>query len=199
MGVGKLLETQDRHPPKTGHIVRHENGRIFIARHDTVTFTDPLRYHLTQPSQGMYWFDSDVQLMEPVRDGIYVGIEGRMFFLAGSDPYDVQQRQVHNTGPVPGVVTRIPGERLGVPSVAMVPVFWTQDGAMWAGLPDGTLRSLTRDRFALPAHRRGAMTLRQREGMSHVVSVLAQAGEMSTMAASDSVTAEIRRNCVKLN
>lgn len=198
MGVGKLLETQDRHPPKPGHIVRSENGRIFIARHDTVTFTDPLRYHLTQPSQGMFWFDSDVLLLEPVRGGIFVGIEGRLFFLEGSDPYNVQQRQIHNAGPVPGAVTHVPGERLSIPT-ATVPVFWTQDGAMWAGLPDGSLKSLTRDRFALPSHRRGAMVLRQREGMSHVVSVLAQAGETSTMAASDSVVAEVRRDCVKLN
>jgi len=147
----------------------------------------------------MYWFDSDVLLMEPVREGVFVGIEGRMFFVAGSDPYAVQQRQVHNAGPIPGAVTHVPGERLGVPGTATVPVFWTQDGVMWAGLPDGSLRPLTRDRFALPAHRRGSMILKQREGISQVVSVLSQAGEVSTMAASDSVTAEIKRNCVKLN
>jgi hypothetical protein len=199
MGIGKLLETLDRHPPKPGHIVRYGNGRIFVARHDTVTFTDPLVYHLMQPARGMYWFDTDVQLMEPVREGLFVGIEGRMFFLAGSDPYDVRQRLIHSAGPVPGAVAHVAGERLGVPGVDSVPVFWTQDGAMWAGLPDGTMRSLTRDRFAVSSQRKGAMMLRNREGMSHVVSVLAQAGEGSTMAATDSVVAEIRRNCVKLN
>jgi hypothetical protein len=198
MGIGRLLETLDRHPPRTGHIVRYGNGRIFIARRDTVTFTDPLRYHLMQPSQGLYMFDSDVLLMEPTQGGVYVGVEGRIFFVAGSDPYDVQQRVVHPYGPVAGAVTHVPGHRLEA-AVDRVPVFWTQDGQMWAGLPDGLLRPLTGDRFWLPPHRQGAMLYRKYEGMEHVVSVLAQGGEASRMMATDSIVAEVRRNCVKLN
>jgi hypothetical protein len=198
MGIGRLLETLDRHPPRTGHIVRHGNGRIFLARRDTVIFTDPLRYHLTQPSRGLYMFDSEVTMLEPVQGGVYVGIEGRVFFIGGSDPYDVQQRVVHPHGPVAGAVTHVPGHRLEAP-VDRVPVFWTQDGQMFAGMPDGILRPLTGDRFWLPPHRQGAMLYRKHEGMEHVVSVLAQGGDASRMMATDSIVAEVRRNCVKLN
>jgi hypothetical protein len=198
LGKGKHLETLDRHPPKPGSIVRYMSGRIYIARQDTVLFTDPLRYHLTQPSQGMFMFDDTVTLLEPTTDGLYVGGAFGVVFIQGTDPYNVTQRAVASYAPVSRASLRMAGERLGV-SVDEVPLWWGKDGVMYAGLPSGELRPLTRDRLAVPSHELGAMLLREREGMSHVVSVLRRGSETNLMAATDSVVAEVRRNCVKLN
>lgn len=198
LGKGRVLETLDFKQPQSGHILAYFNGRIYIARNDTVFFTEPLRYGLTRPAQGIYMFPDRVELLAPTNDGVYVGYKGQVSFLSGMDPYEVTQVAVLPYGPIPRAITYVAGERLGVPE-RYVPVWWGSDGVMVAGLAGGRVRQLTRDRLAVPKHELGAMMLREREGMSQVVSVLRRGGETNAMGASDSIVAEIRRGCKKLN
>ena len=198
LGKGRVLETRDFKQPQSGHILAYFNGRIYIARNDTVLFTEPLRYGLTRPAQGIYMFPERVDLLVASTNGLYVGYKGQIVFIAGMDPYAVSQVAVQPYGPIPKAVTYIAGERLGT-NARHVPVWWGTDGVMVAGLPGGEIKQLTRDRLAVPTHELGAMMLREREGMSQLVSVLRKGGETNAMGASDSVVAEIRRDCVKLN
>lgn len=198
MARGRILDTLDLQPPKPGGIVRYYSGRMYIARRDTVIFTEALRYGLTRPAQGIYMFPADVTLLEPTTDGVYVGYKGGVVFLAGTDPYNVTQVNVLPSSPVPRASCMVPGERLGA-GVATVPVWWGQDGAMVAGMPGGQVKQLTRDRLAVPKFQLGAALYREREGISQVVSTLRRGGEQNTMGATDSVVAEIRRNTIQLN
>lgn len=198
LGIGREIETLNLEPPKPGTIVRYTNGRIYLARRDTVTFTEALRYGLTRPAQGIYMFPSDVTLLEPVADGVYVGSKEGVVFLRGTDPYDVTQINVLSHSPVPRAVTRVPGEFFES-NEGTVPVWWGHDGAMVAGLPGGGVQQLSKDRLAVPRFNAGAMMYREQEGMAHVVSSLQKGGESSAMGASDSVVATVRRNTKKLN
>ena len=197
LGKGRVAETQHRQPPRAGQLISYFNGRLYIARRDTVFFTDPLRYHLTQPSKGIFMFDGDVALLAPVADGQYVGGSFGVVFLQGTDPYDVTQRAVRSAPPVPRAFTTVPGSQIGV-GQHEVPLWWGQDGVLCAGLDGGTVRPLTEDRLAVPSHKLGAMLHREREGMHHVVSILRQSEDV-VVGAVDTVVAEIRRGCVKLN
>lgn len=198
LGRGREIETLNLEQPKPGTIVRYFNGRIYTARHDTVVFTEALRYGLTRPSQGIYMFPSDVTLLEPVSDGVYVGSKEGVVFLRGMDPYDITQINVLSHSPVPRAVTRVPGEFFES-NEGLVPVWWGHDGAMVAGLPGGRIQQLSKDRLAVPRFGSGAMMYREQEGMAHVVSSLQKGGEYSAMGASDSVVATVRRNTTKLN
>ena len=198
LGRGRLLETRDRHPPKAGHIVRSFAGRLYVARFDTVGFTDPVRYHLMQPSQGLFMFPDMPTLLEPTQDGLYVGGSFGVVFIQGTDPYNVSQTAVSVHAPVERANMQAPGAWFGV-NARQVPLWWGQDGVLVAGLPGGQIRELTRDRLAVPTHQVGAMMLREREGMSHVVSVLRRGVEENNLAATDTVVAEVRKNCIKLN
>lgn len=198
LGRGREIETLNLEPPKPATIVRYFNGRIYTARHDTVVFSEALRYGLTRPAQGIYMFPSNVTLLEPVADGVYVGSTEGVVFLQGMDPYDVQQVNVLSHSPVPRASTRVPGEFFEV-NEGMVPVWWGHDGAMVAGLTGGRVEQLSKDRLAVPRFNAGAMMYREQEGMAHVVSSLQKGGEDSAMGASDSVVATVRRNTTKLN
>jgi hypothetical protein len=198
LGRGRVLETLDMREPRAGSLLAADHGRIYIARHDTVSFTEPLRYGVTRPAQGLFIFPEDVTLLATVIDGIYVGYNGAVVFLSGADPYNVAQLAVSAQSPIPRAMVYVPGQKLGV-NVRRVPVWWGMDGVMVAGLPGGQIRELTRDRLAVPRHRMGAMLVREREGMSQIVSVLRRGSEENVMAASDSVVTEIKRNCIKLN
>ena len=198
LGRGALLDTQDFRPPRPGHIVRYLAGRIYTARGDAVFFTEPLRYGLCRPSQGAFLFPAPPQLVEPSTDGLYVAHEGRTVFIYGTDPYDVREVHVGAFGAVRGTASLVPGSRLGA-AVDFVPVWWTDRGVLVAGMPGGQLEMLTEDRLGVPRVEAGATLLREHEGLSQIVSTLRRPGETNTMGASDSVVAEVRRNCVKLN
>jgi len=198
IGVGKELDTLNLKPPKAGQIVRHFNGRMYVARNDQVFFSEALRFALTRPSQGVYMFPEFVTLLEPSTDGVYVGSKAGVVFLSGSDPYAVTQIHVSPYAPVEKAVARVPGEKFGVP-VDYVPVWWGVDGVMVVGLPGGQLKQLTRDRLAVPEFAAGAVSLREYEGMSHVVSSLRRGEGSNPMGATDTVVAEVRRNNIVLN
>lgn len=198
LGRGRELETEELKTVKPCSIVRYFNGRLYMARNDTVTFTEPLRYSLTRPAQGIYMFSSKVTLLEPSLDGLYVGTDEGIVFIAGSDPYDIRQTNVSRHAPVPRAVTTVPGEFMGADQ-AEVPAWWGIDGALVAGLPGGNLQQLSKDRIATPNFGIGAMMYREREGMAQLVSSLRNGGEQSQLAATDTAVAEVRRNTTQLN
>lgn len=198
VGRGRVLETLNLHPPKPGQLVAEMNGRVYIARNDHIRFTEPLKYHLTRPSQGIYLMPEYITLLEASSDGIYVGTKHGVVFIAGSDPYDVKQIHVSPYAPVERAVSRMPGEKFGV-QVDEVPVWWGTDGVMVVGLPGGQLRQLTRDRLAVPKFEQGAVSLREYEGMSHVVSNLSRGDGINKMGATDTVVATVRQNNIVLN
>lgn len=195
---GRELETQDLKPVRPGKIVRYFNGRVYVARDDTVIFTEALRYGVYRPAQGIYMFPSEVILMEPVSDGVFVGTREGVVFISGLDPYDVRQTNVLSHAPIPNTVTHVPGEYMESGD-SFVPVWWGVDGAMVAGLNGGAVRQLTKDRLAVPEFQKGAMLYREREGMAQVLSTMQRGGEASAMAATDTVVATVRRNTKKLN
>lgn len=198
IGKGKELDTQNLKPPQAGQLVAEMNGRIYIARNSKVIFTEPLRYELTRPSQGIFMFSDFITLLEPVQDGLYVGTNKGIVFIDGADPYSVKQVHVSPYAPVEQATARVPGEKFGV-SLETVPVWWGTDGVMMLGLPKGELRQLTRDRLAVPEFQRGAVSVREYEGMSHVVSSLYSGDGENAMGATDTVVAEVRQNNIVLN
>ena len=198
IGRGMRLETQHLRAPSPSTLVRVFNGRIYGARDEMVWFTEPLRYSLARPSQGVYLYPTHPTLLEPVRSGMFVGGAFGVYFLAGRDPYDATQIAVSAKAPIPRAVTRVPGDWLGQ-SDSSLPAWWTQDGGMQVGMPDGTVQDMTADRLGIPQFQYGAMLVREREGMRQVVSVLGRGGEISNAVATDSVVTEVRRNCVRLN
>jgi hypothetical protein len=163
-----------------------------------VYFTEPLRYHLARPADGIFSFPDEVTLLEPAVDGLYVGGSFGVKFLAFTDPYQVSQIDVLTYPPVPRAAMQAPGDRVGVPH-ATLPLWWCRDGVLYKGGPGGVVESLTRDRLATESFGLGTMALREREGMSQVVSVLRRGGGTSDMMAIDTVVAEVRRNDIILN
>lgn len=195
---GEVLKTASMKPPKPGQLLAHHKGRIYIARNQTLYFTEPLDYHLTRPSQGIFMFPSYITLLQPAENGIYVGHAQGVEFISGTDPYDVQQRRVSNYAPVEYTGTRLPGSWFGQ-AVADLPVWWDKNGVLVLGLPDGQLTELTRDRLAVPEYAQGAVSYREQDGMAHIVSSLRSSEGVTKMAANDTVVATIRTNNIVLN
>jgi hypothetical protein len=175
-----------------GQLVASFSGRIYTAKDDELWFSEAMSTHISRLSTNYYMFPRYIHMLQPVEDGIYIGDGNQIAFIKGSDPFTAEQVHVYPHGVVPFAYTRVPGEKFGV-NDREVPVWWTMDGVLSVGLPGGEVRQLTRDRLSAPEYGFGAVSLREREGISQIVSSLQKGGDANNMGASDTVTAEVRR------
>ena len=184
--VDNLYETMP-----IGQLVANHSGRIYVAKREELWFSEGMSTHITRAATNYYMHSKYIQMLQPVDDGIYIGTESSIVFLKGTDPFSTEAIGVYQHGVVPYAYARIPGEKFDVKEGG-VPVWWTKDGVLSVGLPGGEVRQLTRDRLSAPEYGFGAVSIREREGMSQVVSSLQKGGDANNMGASDSVVAEIR-------
>jgi hypothetical protein len=193
--TGELIAGKHTHHHEilpSGQLIASYKGRIWIARDNYVVFSHASTVHYYRPSAEFFLQPGYVELLQPVEGGMYVGDAENIRFIRGTDPYDTQQIHVYPHGVVKGAFARIPGEKFELP-YDEVPVWWCRDGTLCLGMPDGQIRQLTRDRLAVAAFEFGAVSLREREGISQIVSSLQKGGNENNMGATDTVVAEIRR------
>lgn len=172
------------------HIASH-SGRIWAADRDVLWFSEGMSTHICRRATNYFMLPSQVAMLQPVEDGLYIGTATGVSFLRGTDPFSAEMDDAYQHGIVPYAFTRMPGEKFETRED--VPVFWTKDGVLSVGLPGGEIKQLTRDRLAAPEYGFGAVSLREREGISQVVSSLQKGGDANNMGATDTVVAEIRQ------
>jgi len=191
IGRGKTLTTQHMESPIPGHIVRHYRGRLYIAVQNAVFFTEPLQYGLIQPAKSLYLYPTEVTLIEPVSDGIYVGHGSAVEFLQFTDPYEPVRTLVSSSAPVPGTGTQIPGG-LFETEEDFLAAWWSQRGGLIIGRPGGKIEHMTESQVSVPKFGAGAIMSRENEGLTQLVTVLRQPGGEAAVAR-DSVIAEVRK------
>lgn len=174
-----------------GHFITSCNGRIYAAKKDTLWFSEGMSTHISRLATNYFLLPSYITMLQPSGDGLYIGTDGSIKYLSGADPFTAELGTAYAHGVVPFAFAQVPGEKFDVQEDT-VPVWWTTDGVLSVGLPGGEVRQLTRDRLAAPEYGFGAISLREREGMSQIVSSLQKGGDANNMGASDSVVAEIR-------
>jgi hypothetical protein len=174
-----------------GQFVASFSGRIYVAKGNDIWFSEGMSTHISRLAVNYYMLPKYIDMLQPVEDGIYVGTENQIIYLKGTDPATAEQVNVYPHGVVPQAFARVPGEKFDVKE-RDVPVWWTKDGVLSVGLPGGEIRQLTRDRLAAPEYGFGAVSIREREGISQIVSSLQKGGDANNMGATDTVTAEVR-------
>jgi hypothetical protein len=193
-GTGELIGVEYKHYHgvlPVGQLVRSHKGRLWVARNETINISHAMFVDYHRPATELIQQPRYIDMLEPVDGGVYVGDATSIRFIQGTDPFDVTQIHVYDSGVVRGAFARIPGEKFEM-EVDTVPVWWCRDGTLLLGMPNGQVRQLTRDRLAIAEFDVGAVSLREREGMSQIVSSLQKGGDENNMGATDTVVAEVR-------
>ena len=175
-----------------GQHIASFSGRIWVADNDTLWFSEGMSTNICRRATNYFMLPDFITMLQPADEGIYISTASGIYFLQGTDPFTAELNDAYGHGVVPFAFTRVNGDKFGVPEDS-VPVWWTKDGVMSVGLSSGEVRQLTRDRLAAPEYGFGALSIREREGMSQMVSSLQKGGDANNMGASDSVVAEIRQ------
>lgn len=192
---GKRLETQFLIITPPGHIVRYYRGSMFIANENRLYFTPPWRYGLFDPIKGRFTFKSRIKIMEPTKEGIFVGAD-KLYFLAGRAVDAMQQRDVETLDCVEGTGVRVPSSMFGEQAggVEYYPCWFAHPQGWVVGMNDGTIQMLMKDRVATPGYESGAGLFREQEGIRQLVGAMRGGGPADKFAAKDEITGTIIRN-----
>ena len=164
----KALQSLYAIRPPAGKLLCSYHGRIWIAAGSTLWWTAAESLHWVFSASNFIQFDSDITLLQPVLDGLYVATATQTFFLAGASPSEFQQRQVSNFGVVSGAATsRCPSDVFSGNPPQPVAVWIDSDGVLCVGRASGQTQRLSVNRFS--ANVRGvpwgSMTYRQHRGI----------------------------------
>ena len=173
-----------------GAIVRGFNGRVMVANGDVLQFSQPFRYGLTKINTDFVRFNSRIVMVEPVVDGVYVGVlEGTVYFLAGGGPSEFEQRVVSSTRPIPYASSVVAPGRLPrkiAEKNDQNAVLWLGAMGYSLGLAGGMVMDIQSDRISLPAYTAGSTTVLTNAGIKQILSVVESAETAGQGSAIDS-------------
>lgn len=186
---GKLLATQHMTPMEPCTLLEYYNGRIYGVVGSVLVATQAMNYDLTRPATDYVLTPTDITMNKAVTDGLYIGGEHGVTFMAGNDIGAFSPRSADKLPPIPGSAMKIDGALFEQPGDGVV--WLTQRGWVFGGA-GGQVKRLTESQMALPKYDRAAGLFREHDGLRQLMTFVKGGGEAA--GASDSYDVEIVRN-----
>lgn len=160
------LDAQFRGAAPAGQVVAFYRGRTFVAQNDVIYPSDDFGYELFDLRRYIP-LDGRVTMMAEIYDrelydtgkssGFFIGTDRSCGVLVGSGPEDFQYVPKASYGAVFGAMTMVDGTMFqdGAAGMRELPMFLTTQG-ICVGMPDLTIKNLTRSRFSFAVGSQGA-------------------------------------------
>jgi hypothetical protein len=186
---GKLLGK----PPVAEHIC-YFNGRIYLANDRVLWATELYLYGLVDKTKNYKYFEDEITFTGAVTDGIYVGTQGGVYFLAGP-LHEMQRVKVSDSpGLKSSLVHEVNPDFIGSDTPSKNAVLFMTEAGVYAGLDGGMCLNLTKSDMIFPHSDRVSPVFREQDGVRQYVAVAQGSGSPASSARfGDYVDAEIRR------
>lgn len=148
--------------PVAGNHLAYHGGRVYVAKGPVLWWSEYGTMTWFDMARNFVQYGTNIRMIKPVVDGIYVSTEREIYFLAGLVPHEFEQRKV-TTFPalewsdaidyVDG--SDVPGLEVGGPCALWV----TREGAM-LGCPTGVVVNLNKKKVVYPEGTAGRSLLR---------------------------------------
>jgi archaellum component FlaF (FlaF/FlaG flagellin family) len=145
---------------KTGQHIEYYNGRLFIAKNETIWYTDAYNYGVIDMRTNAIEMKDEVTMLKAVDDGIYVSIgdindRSSVIFLSGSTPSEMHSREVAHYGAIEGTAVKTKSAYVGDGNVGEK-VIWTSRKGICLGENGGRFTNLTATKYEVTQNRYGA-------------------------------------------
>jgi len=174
-------------PLSGGRFITHYNGRTYVAVGNRLEYSDPFNPGLRQLRTGSIGFAGEITGVVPVDNGIFVGQEEQVYFLAGKGPGAFELLQASDEGMVGGSGTKAPGAMFNakfVPTVGAVAV-WLSKVGFCLGLPNGQTLAPQAERVEATFTGEANSLVTTRGGIKQVISVVKSMGLSGSAHAAD--------------
>lgn len=153
-------------PPPPGQLVSYYRGRMYVAMGDVLCASNPFDYERFDP-RNYVQLDGRITMLGPVIDkelydsgknsGFFIGTDKTCGVLIGGSNEEFQYVPKASYGAVPGTMALVDGSLFqdGSASMRELPV-WTTTQGICVGMPDLTVKNLTRTRYTFPVGQQGA-------------------------------------------
>jgi hypothetical protein len=167
---GMPLATQFKRNPLAGSCVAYFAGHTLVAVGSRLYVSETYAPELFDLQRG-YRFSSPITLVAPVDDGVYLGTEAEIVFLAGKDVATLEYQPRTNYGAILGTAAPALAGDFEPGADGPAVVFASAQG-ICSGTNGGRIKNLTEERFSYPVTKRGAGVVRNHGGTVQYLVVL---------------------------
>lgn len=189
------LKSFNMYPAPKGDIIRYYRGRLFIADGNILWYSSPHSFNWWNLQSDFFSFESEITEVMPVKNGIWIGTEHGLKYLAGKIP---EQMELHDQEPVS--VVRNTGQKISGAYIFIdnTPIGYkwlvTTDKGVFVCFNDGIALNTTEQNVVFPKAEQGVSTFIQQDGINRYLTLLEEKKPSNNAAASDIVTATVIRN-----
>lgn len=161
--------------PPAGQHLTYYNGRLYIARDNTIIITDPFTVDYCDERQMFFPIANDpITGIAAIDNGVFIGTTKETFFLGGSDPIvgEGSLQKVCSTGVIKGTMISCDASLTSAVQFQGRAALWASPDGFCAGGNSGTYVNLSDGVMALPDVPVGASMLREQNGLTHFIAVL---------------------------
>lgn len=123
-------------PLPGGSAVSYWNGRLLVARGNSLLWSEPVRFGVFNPLANFVTFEERIRWIAPLESGVFVGLRNSVRFLRGGNPAEFVQSRVA-TAPGSGAVIKTSGLSPELVQGASEVACWLSDRGFALGLPTG--------------------------------------------------------------
>lgn len=176
--AGKQCETLHMEPLPGGSCIRADAGRIYVARGDTLWFSEPLRPHLVAARHNFVRFVGAIGFVEFVDGGCYVADDRGVWWLAGSDPTEWRMALASDAVAVANSSIVLPSYRVGaLQSRATTDcAVWLSANGYMVGAAGGQVAALHPERIRIAPGHVGRSIFLTRDGINQIITLTASQG-----------------------
>lgn len=189
------LRTHELVPMAPAMRLVYYRGRIFGLSGRVLTWTEPLRYGLTNPATNYYVLPEAGTILAAYDEGLFVVTESKTYRLGGRNPDSFELLELLDYGAPVGNVENAPGTAFGLESEAKVSVWMSRKGLVM-GTNSGLVLNLTQKRVAMTPCLSASVAYREEDGRRQVVASNLKSSKRNRMGVGATAFAEVRRNGV---
>jgi len=148
--------------PFAGNHLAYRDGRMFISKDNVVWYSEYLSVDWYRKAKNFIMLDSFVRMIKPVRDGIFVSTEKKIYFFHGETAPTFAKKTVASYPALEWseCIEYLDGESFPDLGFSGPCALWvTAEGAM-VGSPTGAVKNLNREKVIYPSGTRGRSLVR---------------------------------------
>ena len=163
-----------KQPLPPGQRIAYFKGVLYVAKGKVLYIADALCDHYDVRT-GFRVFASDITMLRPVDDGIYVADDTTWFLVEKraftDEPAEFRKEPVLDADVIPFTDVNMEGEYLGEGEEGIVAI-WSSSVGICAGNNKGQIKILTKDKYVMPLAGVGAAAIRNVNGQIHYLATL---------------------------
>lgn len=169
-------------PPRASFIAAF-NGRMYLAQGSTLWCTEPYLYNVVDKTRNFFQFEAPITMVGVVADGLYVGTQEGVWFMAGPG-FPLKRTRVMDSPALPRSMVYVPAELGNPPQVGLdadtpveVSIMYQTPVGICIAMDGGKTYNLTETKFFFPLSQRSAAFFRRQDGMNQYVAVNDSSGQ----------------------